>query len=218
MSEELINEHLKKWESFKFEFLDHKDSLYQLDSSIEYVAKDYIIVNPPKFGGEKYHLPVNSEVSIVFYRSDGLLYGQTTILGQQAGFQSMLKISLPYNVNLVERRRSKRIRLGVRLDVEYYLNKNSMQRKVLNVSSYDISATGLSYLSEEPFGNFHNINCMMYLNSNLKDPVTAKCAYVGSRKKLIKNQPMYQIALEYTKIPQEDALRLQEKCYRKATV
>ena len=211
---DLILEHLNKWEKFRIEFLDEKDRLYQLDSEIQQIASDYLIVSAPKLGGEKYDLPVDSEVSIVFYRSDGLLYGQTIILGKQSGFGEKIKISIPYNNELIDRRRSKRVKVALKLEVSYYLNKNSMQKKVLNELTYDVSSTGLSYLSDNPLGKYYDIKAYIFLDKNFEDPVIADCQYVTSRRKTIRGKELYQVVLEYIKISRDDIMRLQQRCYR----
>lgn len=218
INKELLNEHLKKWEPFKIEFLDEKDKLYQLDSSIEHITAEYLIINAPKFRDEKYDLPVGSEVSMLFYRREGLLYAQTKILGTEPGYGSRLKISLPYNIGLFERRKSRRFRLKLKLEMEYYLNKNSPQKKVLNEITHDVSTLGLSYISETPFGKFHNIKCLVYLEDNFLNPVIADCMFVYSREIRIKNEIMYHNAFEFVKIAHDDLLRLQQKCYRKTII
>lgn len=212
--EDKLKEHLKRWEPFKLEFLDEKDKFYQLDSSIEHVTSECMIINPPKFADEKYDLPVNSELSIVFYRADGLLYGMTKVLGKQSSGDLKLKVSLPYDVELIERRKAKRVKLSLKLELVYYINKNSIQKKVLNEVTYDISSTGLSYISDKPFGKYHDIKAFIYLDTNFKDPVIANCNYIASRKKQIRGQEMYQVAFEFIKISREDIIRLQQKCYR----
>ncbi len=215
---ELIQEHLKRWEPIKIEFLDLKDRLYKLDSSIEIIAEEYIIISSPKFGGEKYDLPVNSEVNIAFYRPDGILYAQTKILGKQSGVDSRYKISKPYNLELIERRRARRARMNLKLEVEYYLNKNSLQKKILNEVTYDINTYSLSYISDMPFGKYYGIKCRIYLNTDFKNPVEVKCKYISSREKKIKGQPMYQVAFEFEQIPEEDIMRIQQKCYRRSLI
>ena len=218
MDEDIIKEHLKRWEPFIIEFLDEKDKLYQLKSSIETVADDYLIISTPKLGDAKYDLPVDSEVSLIFNRSEGLLYALTTILGKQSGQDGKVKISLPYNVTLRERRRAKRYGVKFKLEVEYYLNKNSANRKVVNSITKDISTTGVSFYSYTPFGKFHKIVCYIYLDDNFSNPVKAKCQYVYSREVMIKNEIMFHIALDILEISKEDSTRLQQKCYRKTCI
>lgn len=218
MDEDIIKEHLKRWEPVVIEFLDEKDKLYHLTSSIEIVTDTYLILTAPKLGNVKYDLPVNSEVSLLFHRSEGILYALTTILGKQSSQDAKLKISTPYNVSLKERRRAKRYGIKLKLEVEYYLNKNAPNKKVVNTVTKDISSTGISFFSYTPFGKFHKITCNIYLDDKLSNPVQAYCQYVYSRQVTVKNETMYHIALEILEISKDDSIRLQQKCYRKTCI
>lgn len=215
---ELINENLKVFEPLKIEILDEKDQYYQLGSVIERVASDYLIISPPKFGNESFYLPVGAEISVVFYRSDGILYGHSKILAKQSGDDARLKISKPYDVELIDRRRSKRTRLTMRAEIEYLMNKNDSNKKVLNVILYDVNAYGMSYIDTEPLGKYQSIKTRIYMKNDLSNPVQAECKYVYSCKKEIKGAPMYKTALEFSRISEVDVDRLKEKCYRKSYV
>ncbi len=216
LKDEILAQHLVVGEPLRIEFLDESDMLYQLDSSIEIVGENHIIINPPSFRGKKYEIPVNSTVSIVFYRRDGILYALTEILGKQQGEDARLKLSLPYNIQIYERRRTKRVRASFKLEIEYYPNPNSHIKKVLNERVFDLSTGGVSYLSETPLGNYTNIQCKIYLDHSLNKPIIANCRYITSRLKRVKGQVMYQIALEFIQISKDDIGRLQQRCYKSA--
>lgn len=214
--DEKLKEHIKRLEPFKLEFLDEKDRYYQLDSSIEQIYDEYMIISPPKNNKGGYDLEVGAEVSIVFYRSDGILYGQCQVLGKQSGFKPKLKMTLPYNVNLIERRRARRYPLKMRMTVEYYFNKNSTRKKMLDVITQDVSLNGVSFVDPTPFGKFERIVCTIYPNLDHSEPIIATCQFVYSREKKMKGETMYLTALTFTEISKEDSFRLQEKCFRKA--
>jgi|GEM_PF-3857044 len=212
----LIKEHLKRFEPFKIEFLDEKNHFYQLSSSIEQVTDEYMIISPPKFGDQVYNLPVDAEISIIFYRNDGILHGVCKILSKQSGENARLKLSTPYDVELTERRRAKRLRLSFQSEIEYLINKNDTKKKVLNVLTNDVNVYGVSYLDTEPLGRYYNIRCKIYVEGYKSEPVCADCRFVYSQKKQIKGKLMYKTALEFIKISAEDIERLQQKCYKKS--
>ncbi len=212
---DLINEHLRVLEPFKIEILDDKDRYYQLTSRIEKVGDDYLIVSPAKDGLKTFDLPVEAEISIVFYRNDGILYGLTKILARQSGDNARLKISLPYNIELINRRRAKRIRVRLRAEIEYLINKNDKTKKILNVGTSDINVFGVSYMDTEPFGKYHNIICKLHLDDREDVPAMAECRFVYSQKKTHKGQVVYKTALEFTGISRNDIDRIQKRCYRR---
>ncbi len=214
-SSELIFESLKIFEPLKIEILDEKDDYYQLSSTIEKICSEYLIISPPKFGNGYFDLPVDAEISIVFYRSDGILFGHSKILSKQSVDEARLKITLPYNVELINRRRAKRFRLRLKAEVEYFINKNDTNKKILNVGINDINMYGISYFDYEPLGKYHNIKCKIYLNDNNPNPATAQCRFVYSQKKMIKGYSMYKTALEFTKISRDDKERIHQRCFRK---
>lgn len=211
---ELIYETLKAFEPFKIEILDDKDQYYQLSSTIEKVKTEYLIISPPKFGEEDFDLPVGAEVSIVFYRSDGILYGHSKILAKQSGDGARLKISLPYNVELINRRRAKRYRIRIRAEIEYLINKNDTTKKVLNVGTNDINMYGISYFDTDPLGKYYSIKCKLHLEDD-PDPVLAECKYIYSQKKMVRGHIMYKTALEFTKISRESMRRIHQRCFRR---
>jgi len=214
LKDELLSQHLMPGEPLRIEFLDENDMLYQLDSSINIVDKNFLVINPPRFRGKSYELSVDSTVSIIFFRKDGLLYAFTDILGKQQGEEAKLKLSLPYNIQIYERRRTKRVRASLKLEIEYYPQSNFQIKKVLNERTYDISVGGVSYLSDTPLGNYNNIQCKLFLDSSISNPVIADCKYITSRLKRIRGNILYQVALEFIQISKNDISRLQQKCYK----
>lgn len=212
---ELIFESLKEYEPFKIEILDNNDNYYQLSSQIEKVSGEYIIISPPLFGDQYYDLPVGAEVSIVFYRTEGILFGHAKIISKQNADEARLKISIPYNVELINRRRAKRFRLRLKTEIEYLINKNDPNKKILNVGTNDINVYGISYFDSEPLGRYYNIKSRIHLGDDDPSPVAAECKYVYSQKKMIKGHNMYKTALEFTKISKNDKQRIHQRCFRR---
>ncbi len=212
---ELIFDSLKAFEPLKIEILDEQDNYYQLTSTIEKVSEEYVIISPPKHGNEYFDLPVDAEISVVFYRSDGILFGCSRIISKQSGDESRLKITLPYNVELINRRRAKRFRVKLKAEVEYLINKNDYNKKVLKVGTNDINMYGFSYFDYDPMGKYYSIKCKMYVEDRDPAPVIAECRFVYSQKKLIKGHNMFKTALEFTKISKNDKERIFQRCFKR---
>ncbi len=212
---ELIVDCLKPFEKFQIEILDDKDQHYQLTSEIIVTGGDYLIISPPMFLDSYFDLPVNAVISVIFYRNEGIIFGHSKILAKQSGDEPRLKLSLPYNVELINRRRHKRYRLKLKSTIEYLINKNSSNYKVLYIETFDISTHGLSYFHNDPLGKYHKIKCSINLDNITNNPVVAECRYVQSLKKTVKGVNLYKIGLEFVKISGYDKERLHEKLFRR---
>lgn len=212
---ELLDDHLRLFEPLHLEFLDENDQHYKLSSTVHKVGKDYLIINAPKSDDVTYELPEGVEVSIVFQREDGILYGHCKILGKQRHCyeNAKLKISKPYNVDFIDDQKAKKYKIALKTQIEYFINKNDVKKKILNVSTFNINQYGVSYLDTEPLGKYFIIRCKVFIDN--EEPVQAECRFVNATRRDIKGTPMYQTDLEFTNISREDSERILKKCSRK---
>jgi len=213
MTDELYN-HLKELEPLKIEFTDKDDKYHRLSTYIKRVDGDYILINPPETGGILYEVPDNSRINLIFTRNDGVLIAQCEFLGKQLGVQSGIKISYPYDTQVLERREYVRVPLKLRTKISYYAKRDSVEKESVYVVTRNISGSGMCFFHPDSMENLHDIQCKIFLNDGNPKPVAVKCDHVYSKKARVKNKLYHLIALKYRSVSEEDSARIVKECFK----
>lgn len=213
MSDE-IYEHLKEQASFNIEFVDEKDNYHRLNSHIKGLFDDYILIASPNSKGNFPKLPDNSEINIIFTRNNGVLIARCMVLGKEPDEQAGIKISFPYETNIIERRKLVRVSLKLNVEVFYHENEDSAEEKTFFATTRNISGNGLCYLSKQSLKNSCNIQCKIHLQDENPKSVKVNCNLVYSKKVKLKDKISYLTALVYTSISDEDSTRIVKECFK----
>lgn len=209
-----VYDHLKELEVLKIEFMDENEDYHRLNSHIKTVSDDYILIDAPKTEDTLHEIPDNSTINLIFTRRDGVLIAQCMYLGKQAGTQSGIKISYPHDTQILERREYVRVPLKLRAKVVCSYEDNPLKKDVFYVVTRNISASGICFFYENTLEDYEDIQCKIYLDDGIVEPVKVKCNHVYSRKARVKNGIYYLTALTYTFISEEDSARIVKECFK----
>jgi len=207
-----IYEHLRERAPFKIEFIDKNDNYHRLGSSIKSIFEDHIFIYPPQAAETFPEIPENSEVNIIFNRNNGVLIAKCIVLDSEPEAEDGIKISFPYDVQILERREYVRVSLRLRTEIIYY--PDELNRESLFVVTRNISGSGFCFIHKDSFEKKQDIHCKIYLNDQNPNPVAAKCVHIHSKKLKTRGDIYYLTALKYTSISDKDITRIVRECFK----
>ncbi len=210
ITDELSN-YLKELETLKIEFTDKDDGYHRLDSHIKRVNEDFILLDSPEG-----ILPADgSMLNLIFPRKNGVLIARCSFLEKQTGTLPGIKVSYPYNTQILERREYVRVPLRLRTKITCSFDKNSAEKESFYVVTRNISGSGICFLYDKSLqGCEEEIKCKIYINDGNPNPIRVKCKYVYSKKARIKNNIFYITALKYISLSEEDSARIVKECFK----
>jgi len=213
MSEE-IYEHIRELAKFKLEFIDENDDYYKTDSYIKSIEDDHLLISPPQILKENKNIPVNAEVNMIFPLNNGVLVAQCTVLDRELGAKSGIKLSFPHNTKVLERREFIRVPIKLRVEIIYYTDPSSVEKKVFFAITKNLSANGMAFYHKEPIENFYEIKTKIYLSDDDPKPIETSQEPIYTQKVKIKDELVYLTATTFTSLSEPDSARIVKECFK----
>ena len=141
-----IYDFLKQSSKIEIEFQDKTGKYFCLESRIENLGEDGILITPPKYKYEFYNFSVHQPINIIIQVDDGMYMGESNVLGKQLSEISGVLVSYPYNSQQIQRREY--LRIPIELEIEITVFKDMLRniKESFTVVSRDISGKGFSYI------------------------------------------------------------------------
>lgn len=208
--------HIRNLVLFKLEFMDENDNYHQLDSHIIGVYNDYILISPPEKDDIIVNIPENSGVNLIFPSSEEnkVLIAQCSVFGREFGDISGIRVSHPYNAQVIERREYVRVPMKLRTDITFHLKPDGSEEKTLSAISKNISGNGVAVFHKEPVEDYCKISCIIHLKDGGATPVRTDCDIIYTRKVRIKEETYNLTALAFTSILEQDLSRIVKECFK----
>lgn len=209
-----VYQYIKELESCEIEFIDKDDNIRMLNTYIKEVFQDYILIAPPEKDEVSYEVPDNAEVNLIFAKDNKFFVASCIVMGKELGVKSGVKLSLPYNSKVIERREYIRIPLRVEMEVTCLLDTEGKDNYSFSVQSRDISGSGISFYHKEPLENYYDINCKINLNDGNPNPVFARCDLVYTKPVTLNEKEYLLTALTFTSLSDDDCSRIVKECFK----
>ena len=208
-----IYDFIKELASVEIEFTDGNDNYYCLKSHIKSVEEDYILVNPPHKDNKAINIPDGQDININFKTENGIFSAEAKVIEKQLGDISGLKVSFPLNAKLTERREFLRVPLNLKAEIIKFSDSTGLNTETIEVTTRNVSGSGLCYISDEPLDNYYDVHCKVYLEQD-EEPVYARCDHLYSKKVRVNNEKAYLTALTFTGISDENVAKLVKACFK----
>jgi c-di-GMP-binding flagellar brake protein YcgR len=175
-----IYDYIKELTKFDIEFQDENNNFYSLKSYIKSVDSDRILIDTPGKNGKNYNLKDGQSVNILIYSEEGVLSGDSVVIGKEISSTPGIWISFPFNSYNIQRREYLRVPLNININMIIHTDRLKTDKKEFSVIANDISAKGFSYFSDEPLKNYYDIDCWFNLDDGIEENIFAQCDHIYS--------------------------------------
>ena len=208
-----IYDFIKELAPFELEYIDDDDNYHCLNSYIKRVHDDHLLISPPEKHNLAHNLPDGKEINIIFKTAKGTFSAVSNVIDKHLDSMSGLRISFPCNSQFTERREFIRVPLNIKVEIIKYIDNTYLKMETFNALTRNISASGLSYISDAPLDNYYDVHCKIHLDYE-KEPISVRCDHIYSKKIKLNNEKSYLTALSYAGISEEDTIKLVKTCFR----
>jgi len=202
-----IYSYLKELTALDIEYADENNNSLVLSSHIKSLDEDKILIAPPTYEGRTYNIPDHSGITLNVTVSDGVHSAESRVLCRELSHTAGLWISYPLNSIFLQRREYYRVPLTFNMELFVYEDKEKTRQKVFNLVTKDISGSGFSCISDEPFSNYYEIECKIFIDDG-KEPVYSKCDYIQQKTAYIDKKVKFVNAFAFVDIRPENVERI----------
>lgn len=175
-----IYNYIKELTKFDIEFQDENNEFYSLNSYIKSVGKDKILIDAPEKNGKSYNFKDGQAVNILICNEEGILSGDSVVIGKEISSTPGIWISFPFNSYNIQRREYFRVPLNIIINMIIYKDRLKNERLEFSVSANDLSAKGFSYFSDEPLKDYYDIECWFSLDDGIEENIYSQCDHIYS--------------------------------------
>ncbi len=208
-----IYDYLKLNKDVELRFTSEKGDYISLNSKIQILGENKILIEPPEFNSKPYKLNDGTNLDVIIYTGEGMYIGGSSVISKELGTISGVWINYPLNSRYIQRREYLRIAIDIEIELIIYLDKNKHQKEILTLRTNDLSGRGLSFTTDSFLSDYYDIECSFNIPDEIATRISTRCEHIYSKK--IHNKTKYLNALAFIDMDKDNVDRVVKFCFKK---